>query len=113
MPSFGRELTADNNPKGMQAYPRMTGIRHYQDKAHDKLAWNAACGTVSDHIFTPLTYNQEMFKLFTKVFGSKYERDVKTYGPNVEIINDFADQFKTLSNDELRNKSLEFKETYQ
>ena len=50
-----------------------------------------------------------MFKLFTKVFGSKYERDVKTYGPNVEIINEFAAQFESLSNDELREKTTEFK----
>ncbi len=50
-----------------------------------------------------------MLKIFTKVFGSKYDRDVKTYGPNVEIINEFAAQFETLSNDELRQKTNEFK----
>lgn len=50
-----------------------------------------------------------MFKLFTKVFGSKYDRDVKTYGPNVEIINEFATEYQSLSNDELRNKTIEFK----
>ena len=50
-----------------------------------------------------------MLKLFTKIFGSKYERDVKAYTPNVEIINEFATQYQSLTNDELRNKSLEFK----
>ncbi|HUR31963.1 MAG TPA: hypothetical protein VMZ69_11070, partial [Saprospiraceae bacterium] len=50
-----------------------------------------------------------MFKLFTKIFGSKYERDVKAYAPNVEIINEFAAQFESLTNDELRNKTLEFR----
>src|SRR5687768_6402679 len=49
-----------------------------------------------------------MFKLFTKIFGSKYERDVKAYGPNVEIINEFATQYQALTHDELRNKTLEF-----
>src|SRR5688572_8444879 len=49
-----------------------------------------------------------MLKLFTKIFGSKYERDVKAYTPSVEIINDFAAQYQSLTNDELRNKSLEF-----
>ncbi|MFZ1676885.1 MAG: preprotein translocase subunit SecA, partial [Saprospiraceae bacterium] len=50
-----------------------------------------------------------MFKFITKVFGSKYDRDVKTYGPNVEIINEFAAQYEHLSNDELRQKTNEFK----
>ncbi len=51
-----------------------------------------------------------MFKLITKVFGSKYDRDVKTYGPNVEIINEFASQYESLSNDELREKTADFKQ---
>jgi len=51
-----------------------------------------------------------MFKIFTKLFGSKYERDVKNYSPNVEITNDFVAQFEALSNDELRRKTLEFRE---
>ena len=51
-----------------------------------------------------------MFKLFTKLFGSKYERDVKAYSPIVEATNEFAVQFQSLTNDELRNKTLEFKD---
>src|SRR5687767_7713398 len=51
-----------------------------------------------------------MFKIFTKVFGSKYERDVKTYSPKVEVINEFSAQYQELSNDELRAKTKEFRE---
>ncbi len=51
-----------------------------------------------------------MLKIFTKIFGSKYERDVKTYAPLVETTNEFAEQFKILSHDELRTKTLEFRE---
>ncbi len=51
-----------------------------------------------------------MFKIFTKVFGSKYERDVKSYAPVVEEINDFAEQYKSLSHEDLRHKTIEFRE---
>lgn len=51
-----------------------------------------------------------MFKVFTKIFGSKYDRDVKTYSPVVEEINELYDQYQSLSNDELRGKTIEFRE---
>ncbi len=51
-----------------------------------------------------------MFKIFTKIFGSKYERDVKTYSPVVEEINEYYDQFQQLSNEQLRAKTQEFKD---
>src|SRR5688572_25843858 len=51
-----------------------------------------------------------MFKLFTNLFGTKYERDVKAYSPIVELTNEFAVQFQSLTNDELRAKTLEFKD---
>ena len=51
-----------------------------------------------------------MFKIFTKLFGSKYERDVKAYSPVVEITNEFAAQYQSLTHDQLRAKTLEFKE---
>ena len=51
-----------------------------------------------------------MFKFFTKVFGSKYERDVKAYSPLVEITNEFAEAYQKLTNEQLRNKTLEFRE---
>lgn len=51
-----------------------------------------------------------MFKLFTKLFGSKYDRDVQSYSSRIDEINGFTAQLSGLSNDELRNKTLEFKE---
>ncbi len=51
-----------------------------------------------------------MLKIFTKLFGSKYERDVKAYSPIVEITNEFATQYQSLTNEELRSKTLEFRE---
>jgi preprotein translocase subunit SecA len=51
-----------------------------------------------------------MFKFFTKLFGSKYERDVKAYSPIVEVTNEFATEYQSLTNDELRSKTLEFRE---
>lgn len=55
-----------------------------------------------------------MFKSITnslkKVFGTKYEKDVKTYGPIVHEINEIFEGLHTLTNDELRNKTKEFRE---
>ncbi|HJW31489.1 MAG TPA: hypothetical protein VJ508_19805, partial [Saprospiraceae bacterium] len=51
-----------------------------------------------------------MFKIFTKIFGSKYERDVKNYTPIVETTNEFAAQFQSLTDDELRQKTNEFRD---
>jgi preprotein translocase subunit SecA len=51
-----------------------------------------------------------MFKIFTKIFGSKYDRDVKAYSPIVETTNEFAAEYQSLTNDELREKTNEFKE---
>ena len=47
---------------------------------------------------------------FKKVFGSKYERDVKSYMPVVEEVNTYFEQYKQLSNDELRNNTRVFQE---
>ncbi len=49
-------------------------------------------------------------KSIQKIFGTKYERDVKAYANNVELILEAEEQFKTLSNDELRGKTLQFRE---
>ena len=55
-----------------------------------------------------------MFKNITsslkKVFGTKYDRDVNNYMPIVEEINEIFETLKDLSNDELRNKTHEFRE---
>ncbi|HMQ07026.1 MAG TPA: preprotein translocase subunit SecA [Saprospiraceae bacterium] len=51
-----------------------------------------------------------MLNIFKKIFGTKYERDVKQYNPVVDQINEFFQSYASLSHDELRNKTLEFKE---
>lgn len=50
-----------------------------------------------------------MFKIFKNLFGTKYDRDVKLYSPIVEEINEHFASYENISNDELRNKSLDFK----
>jgi preprotein translocase subunit SecA len=55
-----------------------------------------------------------MFDFITKgisklLGGSKSERDVKEIMPIVEITKEYYDELKTLSNDELRNKTPEFR----
>ncbi|HPD65716.1 MAG TPA: preprotein translocase subunit SecA [Bacteroidia bacterium] len=49
-------------------------------------------------------------KTLTSLFGSKTERDVKQLYPYVVKINSFYEKLKDLSNDELRQKSNEFRE---
>lgn len=55
-----------------------------------------------------------MFKLIInflkKVFGIKYERDVKIYMLIVYEINEIFEDFQSLSNDELCNKMYQFRE---
>lgn len=50
-----------------------------------------------------------MFKIFKNLFGTKYDRDVKLYSPIVEEINQHFETYTNISNDELRNKTLDFK----
>jgi preprotein translocase subunit SecA len=49
-------------------------------------------------------------KTIKKVFGTKYERDVKEYTPIVEATNEYFESYQSLSNDELRNKTVEFRQ---
>jgi preprotein translocase subunit SecA len=52
-----------------------------------------------------------MIGLISKLFGgSKSEKDVKKISPEVQKINQFFAQYQSLSNDELRNKTHEFKQ---
>jgi preprotein translocase subunit SecA len=44
-----------------------------------------------------------------KIFGSKYERDIKSLLPFVQKINSFEEKIKSLSDEELKNKTLEFR----
>ncbi len=52
-----------------------------------------------------------MIEFFSKIFGgSKSDKDVKVLRPIVTEINGFYDEYKNLSNDELRNKTQEFRQ---
>ncbi|MCB0563378.1 MAG: preprotein translocase subunit SecA [Phaeodactylibacter sp.] len=54
-----------------------------------------------------------MFKGITdslkKVFGTKQDKDINLYMPLVEEVNEFFGQLENLTNDELRDKTREFK----
>lgn len=51
-----------------------------------------------------------MFKILKKIFPSKHEKDVKELLPIVEEINEYYKEYNSLSDDELRAKTAEFKE---
>jgi preprotein translocase subunit SecA len=48
--------------------------------------------------------------ILSKIFGDRYSRIIKSYGPIVKKIGSFEDDLKKLSDIELKNKTLEFKE---
>ncbi|MEL6986969.1 MAG: preprotein translocase subunit SecA, partial [Bacteroidota bacterium] len=50
-----------------------------------------------------------MFNFVKKLFGTKYDRDVKKYMPIVDEINDIYKGLQKLSNDELRNRTNELR----
>src|SRR4029079_165050 len=51
-----------------------------------------------------------MAGILSKLFGgNKSEKDVKQITPYVGMINEFFTQYKSLTNDELRAKTTEFK----
>lgn len=51
-----------------------------------------------------------MFNLFKKVFGTKTEREYNKFMPVVEQINKHFESYHSLSNEELREKTPEFKQ---
>ena len=52
-----------------------------------------------------------MLGLISKIFGgNKSEKDVKKITPQVAIINEFFQQYQSLDNDALRNKTQEFRQ---
>jgi len=51
-----------------------------------------------------------MFDFVKKLFGTKYDRDVKKYSPVVDEINRIYEGLKNISNDELRNRTTELRE---
>ena len=50
-----------------------------------------------------------MFKFIKKLFGTKYDRDEAHYMPYVDQTNEEFAKLQSLSHDELRNKTLEFR----
>lgn len=52
-----------------------------------------------------------MLGFLAKIFGSKSERDIKALQPLVQQINEAYAKLSSLSNDELRHKTIEFKAT--
>ena len=54
-----------------------------------------------------------MLKLIKKLFGDKHEKDLKVLWPIVAEINSQFETIKNLSDDELRNKTKEFREKIQ
>ncbi|HPB53112.1 MAG TPA: preprotein translocase subunit SecA [Saprospiraceae bacterium] len=51
-----------------------------------------------------------MLDFIKKLFGTKTEREVKAYMPIIDEINGYFESYKSLSSDELRNKTTEFRE---
>jgi len=49
-------------------------------------------------------------KTFGKLFGTKFDKDIAIYSPRVEEINDAFEQLSSLSDDQLREKTLEFRQ---
>lgn len=54
-----------------------------------------------------------MFGFLKKIIGTKQDRDMKQYQSTVAEINNYAEQYQSLSNDELRSKTLEFRARIQ
>ncbi len=50
-----------------------------------------------------------MLQIFKSLFTSKHEKDVQKYAEKVDKVNQFYKQYSSLNNDELRNKTLEFR----
>jgi preprotein translocase subunit SecA len=54
-----------------------------------------------------------MLKVFKKIFGGKYEKDLKLLWPIVEEINEEYEKLKNISDEELKAKTAEFRQKIQ
>ncbi len=54
-----------------------------------------------------------MQKILAKIFGTSHEREMKRIQPMVDKINSFEPEFKKLSDDQLKAKTIEFKKRLQ
>ena len=50
-----------------------------------------------------------MLKFISKLVGSKSDRDLKKLQPFVDAVNSYTDSIESLSNDALRQKTLDFR----
>ena len=50
-----------------------------------------------------------IINFISKLFGNKYDKDIKEISPIVSEINTLFAELKDISNDELREKTLSFK----
>ncbi len=50
-----------------------------------------------------------MLNIFKSIFGDKHTKDIKKLAPRVETINEYYNQYSTLTNDQLRAKTEEFR----
>ncbi len=49
------------------------------------------------------------FKIISKIFGgNQAEKEIRSAQPKVDEINSYYEEFHSLGNDELRNKTIEF-----
>jgi len=48
--------------------------------------------------------------IISKIFGTKHERDIKKIMPTVKKINQYYEEYHSLSDEELRGKTIEFKQ---
>ncbi|MBM3261867.1 MAG: preprotein translocase subunit SecA [candidate division Zixibacteria bacterium] len=52
-------------------------------------------------------------KLLGKIFGTKQDRDIKRFTPLVEEINAWADEFRTLTDEQFPEKTAEFRRRFE
>jgi hypothetical protein len=58
---------------------------------------------------SPDLFKDVMLKLVTKIFGSRQDRDLKQYWPQVKRIQEEFEKLSGLTDDQLRAKTEEFK----
>ena len=54
-----------------------------------------------------------MLGVIKKLFGSKHEKDVKALRPLIEEINRYYEEYQNLTDDELKAKTVEFRNRIQ
>ena len=55
----------------------------------------------------------KLTQTLSKIFGTKYDRDIKSYLPMVDRIHEEEEHLLNMTHDELRNVSLQLKERFK